>query len=348
MALTRRRKPDRRGAFPRLLPLLLLLGAPAVPAQPPAPAGGPEAAGAPEAASAPEAARELRLRRRAVERIRSERGPFDPGLLEAYADLAAFQAGAGDHEGARDAYRDALQVARVGSGPYGAAQLPPLAALIEASGRLEDWAEVDGLVHLEHHVSRRLYGPADDRYLRAAQRYGVWKLRLAREDLLERGGGRLRDVEELAGFYEELTASLDGLPDVDPRRRLELLYGQARAGLMLARTAAATPSSRFEGTASPYVTETRCRIVRLPNGQARRECRRVQVANPRYLESQRDAKQMAVARRARDLERVLGRLRAVRDGDNGLSGAERARAAERIGRIEGEAQAAARAGRRAL
>lgn len=338
MALTMRRKRNRRGA----VPCLLLLGASSVLAQPPA----PEPAGAPDAAAGPEAARELRLRLGAVERIRSERGAFDPGLLEAYADLAAFQAGAGDDEGARRAYQDALQVARVNTGPYGAPQLPLIGALIEANGRLGDWAAVDGLVHLEHHVARRLYGPADDRYLRAAQRYGVWRLRLAREDLLDQGGGRLRVVEDLAGFYEELAASLDGRADVDPRRRLELLYGQALTGLTLARTTAATPWSRFEGMASPYVTETRCRNVRLPDGRTRQECRRVQVENPRYFESQRDAKRMAMARHRRDLDRVIGRLRAVRDGDNGLSGADRARAAERIVRIETEADAAARAGRR--
>ena len=99
----------------------------------------------------------------------------------------------------------------------------------------------------------------------------------------------------------------------------------------MARAIASTPYTSFEGTVSRYLNQQRCRNVRNATGQTVRECVNVQVENPRYRQSQADAKQIAMNRRARAVQESIDRLRQIYDQSSDLG---------RVGRAELEAQIA--------
>ena len=83
-----------------------------------------------------EISRQLSLRQRALEDMRSELGIYDPALLEAYSDLAGFYDEIEDYENAVKLFTDALQVARISSGLDSETQLPVLINLINLNRKL--------------------------------------------------------------------------------------------------------------------------------------------------------------------------------------------------------------------
>ncbi|MEX0962748.1 MAG: hypothetical protein WDZ52_01725 [Pseudohongiellaceae bacterium] len=265
-----------------------------------------------ERARAEEVARQLELRLQAIDELQGSRGIYAPELQEAYSDLAGLYQEIEDYESAISVYNEALQISRINTGLYSNQQLPIIKSLIDSNGRLRNWEQADKLQELRYHISSRLYDLDDLAYLEAAENYADWKLRLLRENLLDMNyRSYSRSAEELSDFYERLIANLDAQPNYRPENMIDLFQGKSAADLVLVRAIASTPYTAFEGTVSRYIYQQRCRNVRTASGEIVRECVNVQVENPRYRQSQVDAKRFAMDRSSRDVQESIHRLRQI-------------------------------------
>lgn len=289
---------------------------------------------------------ELAQRQTAIEDLQSEVGIYHPSLIESYSDLAAVYLELEDFESAANTLNDALQIARINSGLYSEQQLPLLDDLIASHMRRQDWQKVDDLVHLDHHISSRVYEKTDGEYLAAAEDYGQWKLRVLRENLLQLSNNGLYDeAENLSDFYSRLLTNVEFSDGVEARDLIRLLQGKSQADMSLAQSIANTHYSYFQGTVNRYITETRCRNSAGPNGQVVRQCFNVQVENPRYRQSQIDAKRFAVNRSMREISQVIERMESIRDNGD-LSASERQNLETQIANLKTQADTVYRDSRR--
>ncbi len=119
---------------------------------------------------------------------------------------------------------------------------------------------------------------------------------------------------------------------------LALLAGKTESDLTAAWAVANTPYTYFNGNASRYVTQTRCRNVTNAQGQVVRQCYQVQVENPRFRQSQRDAKRFELSRYRREIERNLERMQAIHQAEDRLSAAERQQLEERISTLRTQSE----------
>lgn len=301
------------------------------------------------AARVAELTAELQVRQRAIEELQFEQGIYHPALIEAYSDLANVYEELADYDQAIRYLTDALQIARINTGLYSEQQLPLLDDLISTSTRNQDWSKVDDLVHLDYHIASRVYELNDSQYLAAAEDYGKWKLRVLRENLLQQtSSGLMNTAEDLSEFYERLIVRVEFDESVDSEDFLQLLYGKSQADLSLARAVARTPYTYFQGTESRYITRTRCENIRNAAGQLVRQCYPVQVENPRYRQSQMDAKRFAVNRYSSEVNKVIDRMAMVRDNSPTLSAMERQQLDTQISTLVAESEAVRRQGYRSF
>ena len=291
-----------------------------------------------ERAREAEVARELNLRLQAIDEMQGSQGIYAAQLQEAYGDLAALFAEIEDFESAIRVYTDALQISRINTGLYGDQQLPIIDSLIDSNSQLRDWEETDDLHELRYHISSRLYELGDPAYLEAAENYGAWKLRLLRQNLLDLGyRSYSSSAEDLSDFYARLLENLALQEDTRPENLIGIIQGKSETDLVLARAIASTPYTAFEGTASRYLTQQRCRNVRNAAGQVSRECVNVQVENPRYRQSQVDAKRYAMSRRTRAVQESIDRLKQIYQQSTDLGRMERDELEAQIAELETQA-----------
>lgn len=315
----------------------------------------------PEALDPEESARLQALAARRVELeqdlddLRSAAGIYSPVLMEAYSDLGALYTELKDFDSAVRVYNDALQIVRINNGLYSEQQLPLVESLIDTQQQRRDWQAVDDLAHLHLHLHERLYGRTDAAYLDAALDYGAWKQRLINQNLLNQGSqARLGEARILSQFFEQRLLDLEAVAtagaedgeetgadtgaEIDEARLLALLEGKSEADLTMARAVANTPYTYFAGNAARYINQTRCRNTTNAQGQVVRQCYQVQVENPRYRQSQRDAKRFELARYTREIERSLDRMQAIQQADNALSAQDRQQLEQRIATLRTETQ----------
>lgn len=291
--------------------------------------------------------RQRELRQQGLVEMQSELGIYSPALQEAYSDFGKFYAEIEDFENAISMHRDALQVARINTGLYSAEQLPIIDELIRNNGELNDWSEVDDLQELDFFVASRLYDLENEEFIGAVEDYGRWKLKVIRENVLELNSRSLMDqAESLSAFYSRLFRRIDAQSAVPPIALLGVIQDKTRTDLTLARSIARTPFTAFEGTASQFVIQNRCQNRRNSAGQVVRQCVNVQVENPRYRQSQRDAKNMVLRRYTRQIETSIERLREIRYTSEDLSDADRLWLESRIAELETESVQLLRSGQR--
>ena len=287
-----------------------------------------------------ELAGELARRQEAIVELQSQQGIYDQSLIEAYDDVARLYLELEDYESAAGALGEALQIVRINSGLYSEQQLPLIQALIDARSRTQQWQEVDDLAHLTHHISQRLYALSDRQYLSAAQDYGKWKLRVIRENLLQQNSrGLMNTTEDLSSFYEFVISGLEREAGADARGMMALLQGKSQADIVMARNIASTPYNYFQGTESQYITQSRCQNRRNAAGQVVRQCVNVQVENPRYRQSQQEAKRMALYRHTSAIDRSLERMRRLYSSDRRLSVSEKQEFDAVVRQLQSEADA---------
>lgn len=290
-----------------------------------------------ERAREAELLRELQLRRQAIDELQGSQGIYAPELQEAYGELAQLYEDMEDFDSAISIRTDALQINRINTGLYSEQQLPIIQSLIENNGHERNWEEADDLETLLYHISSRLFELNDAAYLGAAERYGTWKLRLLRENLLDLGySSYSRAAEDLSEFYQRLIANLEVQADYKPENMMGVFNGKSQADLVMARAIASTPYTAFAGSASRYTNQQRCRNVRNSLGNVVTECVSVKLDNPRYRQSQLDEKQFILSRRVRDVEDSIARLRQIQEQSNELSRAQLDQLESQIAALETE------------
>ena len=305
-----------------------------------------------------ELTRQRELLQQRLGELQSEEGIYSPALSELYSDLGALSTDLGDLDDAVEQYNQALQIARINTGLYSEQQIPLLHALIDSQLRREDWQKVDDLAHLSLHMHERLYSQQDPLYLAAAEDFGKWKLRMVTENLLNMGlQRRLDTARELSQFYARLLEvkseqDEEGLlvttQALSASWQLSLLEGKTEADLTLARAVASTPSSYFTPREPRYIYQTRCRYVLNAQGQRVRQCYEVRVENPRFRQSQRDAKRFELSRYTRELENNLDQMQALQEQGEGLSASERENLQQRIDELRSAAREVSRNSTRSL
>ena len=292
-----------------------------------------------------EISQEQGARQAAIVAMRSDLGVYDQALQEAYSDFGAFYSEIEDYESAVGLHTDALQVARINTGLYSTEQLPIIDALILNNGKLRDWGEVDDLHELDFFVARRVYSIEDSEYILAIEDYGRWKLRVVRENILSLSSRGLMDqATDLSEFYSRELTRFELQTGLEPEKLLGIIRAKTQTDLTLARSIARTPFTAFTGNAGQYVTESRCRNVRNAQGYVVRQCQNVQVENPRYRQSQRDAKNAELRRYTRQIGISIERLREIRLSSESLSEAEKQSLDMQIAELETESYQLSRAG----
>jgi tetratricopeptide (TPR) repeat protein len=306
-----------------------------------------EAISTEEQAQALAYARELQIRQSAIIEMQSNLGIYDPALIEAYGDLGKLFSDMEDYQSAIQVYGDALQVARTNTGLYSEEQLPVIASLIDSNSELKAWSEVDNWEELSYHIASRLFEFTDPRYMTSIEGYGGWKLRVMRENLLEQSfQGLNRTASDLSRFYEKAIVGMEMQAGLQPESLMQVIYGKSQVDLSIARAVARTPYTAFQGTANPYINQTRCRNIRNSQGVVVRSCYTVQVENPRYRQSQRDAKRFEMSRHTREMVESIDRLRSIKDQSTTLSSLEKQQLEIQIAELEAEFEQLLSASRR--
>jgi hypothetical protein len=292
-----------------------------------------------ESARSLDISREIARREALIEELRYSSGVYSDQLREVQADLGAYLIEVEDFEGAAKVYSEALQITRINTGLYSEEQLPLIKALIASNASSKAWAEADDFQSLHLHIASRLYSKTDGRFLAAARQYGDWRFRVMSENLLDDSyQGLARTAEELSAFYGDVIEALESKGQEHSGELLDFVFSKAETDMVLIRAIASTPYTDFPGTVSPYVYRSRCRNVRDANGQVVQQCTNIQVENPRYRQSQRDAKQVAVNRQVRSIREAIERIERLRDSTPLLDRDEVDVLDSRIARLELETQ----------
>ena len=286
-----------------------------------------------------EISREIARRETLIDDLRYSAGVYSEELSEVQADLGAYLLEVEDFEKAAQIFTEALQIARINTGLYSEDQLPLINALIASNTKMKAWSQADDFQSLHIHIADRLYSTADGRFLHAARQYGDWRFRVMSENLLDDSyQGLARTAEDLSEFYGSLIGALESEGLERSGDLLDFVFAKAETDLVLIRAIASAPYTDFPGTVSPYMYRSRCRNVRDANGQVVQQCTNIQVENPRYRQSQRDAKQVAVNRQIRHIREAIQRIEIVRDSAPALDSEERDVLDSRIARLELETQ----------
>ena len=263
---------------------------------------------------------EIETRRAGIEQIQSNVGIYDQSLIEAYWSLAELHRELDDYESASAILLDALQIARINLGLYSAEQIQLLRQLIENQIKAKDWHSADDFYELEYLISSRAFSPRDSEYLDTLRFYGAWKLRVIQENLFNLSGQSLiLTAGEISSFYSRVISKVEQETGLQNKSMLDVLYAKTQVDMTLARYVASMPYTNFQGTASPFINQTRCRNMRNPQGQVVRQCYSVQVENPRYRQSQREAKRFALSRHTRAVSRSIGKLESIRNNSTDLT-----------------------------
>jgi len=286
-----------------------------------------------------EISREIARRETLIDDLRYSAGVYSEELSEVQADLGAYLLEVEDFEKAAQIFTEALQIARINTGLYSEDQLPLINALIASNTKMKAWSQADDFQSLHIHIADRLYSTADGRFLHAARQYGDWRFRVMSENLLDDSyQGLARTAEDLSEYYGSLIGALESEGLELSGDLLDFVFAKAETDLVLIRAIASAPYTDFPGTVSPYMYRSRCRNVRDANGQVVQQCTNIQVENPRYRQSQRDAKQVAVNRQIRHIREAIQRIEIVRDSAPALDSEERDALDSRIARLELETQ----------
>ncbi|MGA0935484.1 MAG: hypothetical protein ACO3R5_10180 [Pseudohongiellaceae bacterium] len=191
----------------------------------------------------------------------SMRDTYDPELGEAYLELANSLSAEGNHDGALNAYSNALQVVRVTEGLNSLNQLPILKAQLEIHEQTNEWHRVDETLSLIHAISQDQLPVGDDRRVEAMNQISRWRLRAAEEELLETSA---KDHSKLVELYEEELRQVElyGSANISDLALSSLKIGEAFARLSLAMNTLDKPLSEYRAvTSRPIKDRTPCQTV---------------------------------------------------------------------------------------
>lgn len=265
------------------------------------------------AAQAPSESSDLTTAERRLDRLRSERGSYDPALLEAWLDIAAAYRERGAHGEAAEALQSALQISRITDGLYATGQLPVIRELARALEEDGQRGEADVYHHLLFHTRSRLAAADSPARVDAILDWGDWKLRrfTAEEKGYRPSALAEADLQSLLALQEEARDILAREAEHgDDSRHGRLLFQRVLTRLGLAGNVLRRPAGQFDPPfAEEYITRRVCRDVGDGSGGVERVCSTYQVRNPRYRAAQVAERRTRSERELRLARRSLTELR---------------------------------------
>lgn len=163
--------------------------------------------------------------------IQSESGTYDPELLQPLDSLAQVYIEAQNYEAAAQLLEHQLQIHRINSGLYSAAQIPIVESALQMQAEANDWSGVnDSLGHLAWLYQRDTTLDAETQ-LQGLQKLGSWRLRALEKDVRERQAYHLVELANLDERVVEIAQRSFGedSPALSP-----YLYKQALADTYIA------------------------------------------------------------------------------------------------------------------
>lgn len=254
----------------------------------------------------------LRKQYEAVDLLLSERGPFGPGLDEAYRDYGKLHFAAGNFEQAAAAHRQAWHISRINHGLYSEQQLDYLNHLIQALVELDRWNEVHDLHQLSFLIASRVYPPDDARYLLAAEFYTSWQWQAINSQRVPKEhSGTFQTVQELSAFYSEVIDKVENSASQHRQGLVNLVIGKARTDISIAR--ALVNSRRPQSMIGPggFVPETECFDDYSKDGVSKRRCHTVSLAVRNFDNDPAGFIPFALSRYLKQINESIARLERI-------------------------------------
>jgi hypothetical protein len=179
-----------------------------------------------------------------------EGGPYDDGLAEPLAAMAAYHRSAGDFDLAVRFYRRALHVVRINDGLYSERQTPILRELLNT---FRSAGDLDALDRRYDYFFRLLGGgqpPYTEARLRATVEYLRWQREAVRLGL---GGDDDKRLLALHDLNESILQAAGGDPQVDPSWYRELGLSQLRNLYLIYSRLAPAPENMGMAPSTPLL-----------------------------------------------------------------------------------------------
>ncbi len=179
-----------------------------------------------------------------------EGGPYDDGLAEPLAAMAAYHRSAGDFDLAVRFYRRALHVVRVNDGLYSERQTPILRELLST---FRSAGDLDALDRRYDYYFRLLGGgqpPYTETRLRATLEYLRWQREAVRLGL---GGDDDKRLLALYDLNDSILQAVGGDPQVDPQWYRELGLSQLRNLYLIESRLAPGPETMGMAPSTPLL-----------------------------------------------------------------------------------------------
>lgn len=208
-------------------------------------------------------------------------------LSEAYAGLGHALQAQERHEEAVAAFDMALQALRENGGLYQLEQLPVVQARVDSSQAIASWQEVEAGRQLAHLIALRNPGASSQLRYQTLRELGLWKLRVAEEELLPNS---LYGVRDAASLYRHELEQPGARSSYDPLSLANLYLDLAALEFLQAKEKLALPLSEYTTGGSRTTTEMYCQVIYGADGRPREVCRSVQVPNLDYFMGLSDRK----------------------------------------------------------
>ncbi len=206
---------------------------------------------------------------------------------ESYYSLGTSLQEQARHAEAVEAFDDALQQLRENAGLYDLEQLPVLQARLDSTQALSSWEDTDAGKQLAYQIAVRNPEAGIARRYQTLRELGLWKLRVAEEQLLPNS---LNGVRDAVALYRRELDQPDVRASYDTISLSNLYLDLAALEFLQAKEKLALPLSEYTTGGSRTTTEMYCQVIYGPDGRAREVCRSVQVPNLEYFMGLSDRK----------------------------------------------------------
>ncbi len=195
-----------------------------------------------------------------IEAYRSElaslSGTYDESSGEIYLSLANALWEFGALQEATFAFQEALQAARINGGLATDAQFTVLNQFNGLLYETQDWEQLDTNMYIAADIARRIYSPADARYIRAMTELASWKIRAFQTRVYRPVNDR--SVQEAANIYRILMRDLEAAGQLKPELHVKLLSSRGLAYFYSAKHVAQLPVEVFKAVSPASQSIQQC------------------------------------------------------------------------------------------
>lgn len=131
------------------------------------------------------------------ESMAAEFGPYDLRVTEPLVAAADLHVEAGNYLDALQAYQQALQITRISTGLYSAAQIPLVEKIIDCNASTDNWPAVDAQFRYLQLLYSRVYEPGSEGWARGIAQVSDWHVLVINHGLATNNSDHLHEAHEL-------------------------------------------------------------------------------------------------------------------------------------------------------